>query len=224
MNHKNIFITGTDTGVGKTFISSLIIFNLIREGIFPGYIKPIETGLGNSLIPVDYNFVKNLNPGILTEVKDAVPFRFKYPLSPYDAAIKERKKIEIDELLNSIKKIIGSYEYNVIEGAGGVYVPITESITMLDLIKLLDIPVLVVGRCGLGTINHTCLTINALLLKKIQVNSFILNGKNYNKSKSNAINIERITGVKCSGLIPFIKKKDCSVFSEINIKIEEIFK
>ncbi len=221
--NNSIFVTATDTEVGKTFISSILIAYLLKKGKNPAYIKPVETGLGESLNPIDYNFVKHVNPSLKINNEKSVPLRLVYPLSPLDSAKKQGIKIDKTDMVNKVKSVVSEYQYNVIEGAGGIYVPITKDYNILDLIKELDIPVLVVARSGLGTINHSCLTINKLKSYGIKVNAFILNGNMHENVYRNVANIERMTGVNCAGIVPYIENINEKEISALKIDFQSIF-
>ncbi len=221
---NSIFITATDTDAGKTFISAILLKKLLDNNKNCAYIKPFETGLGASFRSIDYNFIKKVNPLLNIEENQSVLDKYYYPLSPYDTAKKENRKPDTDNILKLTKDTINSYDYSVVEGAGGVYVPITAEINIVDFIFQLNIPCVVVGRAGLGTINHSVLTIKALLQKGIKVNAFILNGKgDFCTAKSNANNITRLTGVKCAGIVKHINNANKSDIEKINLDWDLIF-
>ncbi|WP_456324587.1 dethiobiotin synthase [Desulfonauticus submarinus] len=184
---RKVFITGTDTGVGKTLISSLLVkkFNAY-------YFKPIQTG---SKEERDVNIVKNLT-GLNGEYFLPEVYLLKEPLSPHLAAKRENKKIELKKIFCPQKEPL------VVEGAGGVFVPLNENSFMLDLMQKFSLPVLVVARSTLGTINHTLLTLEALRQKKIDILGVILNGP-LNLENKNAI--EYYGKVKVLAEIPKLK-------------------
>jgi len=163
-----IFITGTDTNVGKTLISSWLA---LHTGF--SYFKPIQTGLKEGS---DSSEVQRLaNAKIYPE-----SYAYNAPLSPHLAAKIEAEKIDLE-------KIILPQENNlIIEGAGGVLVPINDQYLMIDLIKKLGAPVIVVARTSLGTINHTLLSLEALKSRNIPIVGVIMNGEQ-NSQNSNAI-------------------------------------
>lgn len=220
---KAIFVTGTDTDAGKTFISSIIVRKSIQMGKNTAYIKPMETGLGEKLIPLDYTFVSGLNPEMQITAEESVPLRFQYPFSPYESALLEKKSIHLPELVENIQKTMEKYDFSVIEGAGGVLVPITDKLVILDFIKMLHIEAVVVGKCGLGTINHTCLTIQALLTKNISVPCYILTGKNDEAAPRNSEHITRMTGIPCAGIVPFQNVINSETMERIPLNNEYIF-
>jgi dethiobiotin synthetase len=154
-----VFISGTDTNVGKTIISSWIA---VHTGF--SYFKPIQTGLNEGSDSCEVQKLSNAK--IYPEV-----YTYPEPFSPHLAAQIENDTIDIG-------KIIAPDESNlIIEGAGGVLVPINDTYLMVDLIKKLEAPVILVSRTTLGTINHTLLSLEALRSRKIPVLGVIMNGE-----------------------------------------------
>lgn len=169
-----IFFTGTDTGVGKTYVSTVIGKHLkYRENINVGYLKPIESGgiEDTATLKDTLNLEEELN--VLN------PINLKNPLSPNVAFEVEEYNISLKEIKNKIKKSFNllskKYDYLIVEGAGGVAVPIKDHFLMSDLIKFLDIPSVIISKPNLGTINHTLLTIEHLRNKGIDVKGVIIN-------------------------------------------------
>jgi dethiobiotin synthetase len=160
-----VFISGTGTNIGKTIISSWLA---VQTGF--AYFKPIQTG---SLEGTDSMEVRKLtNAKVYPEI-----FCYKEPVSPHLAA-----KIEKDEI--DIKKITLPEEKNlIIEGAGGLLVPINTEYLMIDLIKQFQAPVILVSSSGLGAINHTLLSLESLNSRNIKVLGVILNGPINNDNK-----------------------------------------
>lgn len=174
---KGIFITGTDTGVGKTFISCIIAKSLRKKGINVGVMKPVETGCkrkGDYLIAQDGKKLKTAS-GSKDSIDLIVPYRFRYPLSPLMAAHLENKRIRIDKIKNIYFKISKNYDLTLVEGAGGLLVPITRSFTYLDLIKELNLSVMIIASNRLGVINHLLLTVQLLGYNRLIPLCIILN-------------------------------------------------
>ncbi len=147
-----VFITGTDTGVGKTTVTRYLC-NLWKAD----YFKPIQTGLEKDSDQMSKDTF--IHPEV---------YHFKAPLSPHAAAAKEGKEINLQRIhLPQTNRLI-------VEGAGGVLVPLNETHLMIDLIKHLGIPVIIVSRNHLGTINHPLLTLQAL--SSVEVLGVILSG------------------------------------------------
>ena len=169
-----LFITGTDTGVGKTYISSIIGKHLkYEENKNIGYMKPIESGGTEDTTTLKNTLNLNDDLNLIN------PINLKNPLSPNIAFEVENYNISLDEIKNKIKNsfniLKNKYDFLIVEGAGGVCVPIKDNFLMSDLIKFLNLPTVVVSRPNLGTINHTILTIEHLRNKDIEVKGVIIN-------------------------------------------------
>lgn len=222
--NRGIFITGTDTGVGKTFVAAGIAAALKVRGVDVGVMKPIHTGCKTRrgrLIPED-----SLSLAISASVDDPIelitPYAFKQPVAPYVASEKNGVPIDIKKIIGSFKTLCRRHKYMIVEGIGGVLVPITENFYVADLIKRLNIPAIVVTRPGLGTINHTMLTLDYLKEKNIPLMGLIINysreGRNTPAEKTCAETLKKLSGVPVIGIIPHIQKNrtgDCNPFLAI---------
>ncbi len=167
---KKIFITATNTNVGKTYVSKLLIESLSQRGFRVGVFKPIETGVND--IPLDGSLlleeVYKYNEEFIYGICEVVPYQFKLPASPYVASKSENVQIDLPMLKNHLKRFESSCDILLIEGAGGLMVPIKKDFFMLDLINFLEIDkTLLVTPSKLGSINDTLLSINALKSKNI---------------------------------------------------------
>ncbi|WP_020593801.1 dethiobiotin synthase [Kiloniella laminariae] len=185
---KGVFITGTDTGVGKTFAAAALVKRLKAH-----YWKPVQTG------PVeehDAPEVKRLS-GLKADHIFPCLYSFPDPLSPHEAAKRVQQKIEFENFkLPDIK----DGEFVVVEGAGGVMVPLDDRYLMLDLVGQLGLPALIVARSGLGTINHTLLTITALRNHGIKLAGVIMNGP---ENRANLEAIEQYGKTEVLAELPF---------------------
>lgn len=165
--NRGIFITGTDTGVGKTVIAAGILRWLRKQGIDAVPMKPVQTGAkrrGNKLVAQDLEFclaAAGLCPPD-SEKRLMLPYAYKPACSPHLAGRLAGKPPEITEVVNCADTLLQNHRLLVVEGAGGVMAPLNENETMLDLMKRLSYPVVVVARLGLGTINHTLLSLQTL--------------------------------------------------------------
>lgn len=176
---SGVFVTGTSTDIGKTFICSLIVAAAMISKINIHYFKPIQTGDDS-----DCETVKKFTG--LTETNIIHPvFKLKAPLSPYDAAQIENITIDPQKIINEYKKI--KHVFHILEGAGGLLVPITKNFLIRDLIKELNLPLIIVATTKLGTINHTLLTIEAAFAKNLNVLGIVLNGE-YNEALIHTLN------------------------------------
>ena len=186
---KNYFVTGTDTGCGKTVASSCLVRALDAD-----YWKPIQTGTITE--QPDQLIVQKLK-GLSKDRFHSSAYSFLEPLSPLEAASREKKKITIERI-----KIPQSSRAIIVEGAGGVLVPITKKTFMVDLAQRIDLSVILVCRTALGTINHTLLSIEALRKREVDLVGVIFSGK---INKWVVQTIKRITNVNVLGEIPTIK-------------------
>lgn len=174
MNH-GIFITGTDTGVGKTLVAAALALHLKKRGLSIGVMKPIETGC--SAGKESRSDSARLRSIIESEepLGAVCPYAFEPPVAPLTAAQLSNQSINPDIIRKIYRLLSSRYECMVVEGVGGVHVPITKSDNVMDLVKQLRLPVVIVGRSGLGGINHALLTIDALRGNKIPIIALVLN-------------------------------------------------
>jgi dethiobiotin synthetase len=185
---KRIFITGTDTDVGKTFVSTWISTHWPHFR----YWKPIQCGVGERG-ETDSSFIHNISKAYVYEEG----YKFLDPISPHLASKKSGIKIERNSLILPYESDL------IIEGAGGVMVPINESEYMVDLMEQFKASVFVVARTSLGTINHTLLTIEALRKRNLKLMGVIMNGY---RNEENRLAIENYGDVKVVQEIPLIER------------------
>lgn len=184
------FVTGTDTGVGKTIASAVLTYVLKAC-----YWKPIQSGLADD--PSDLEIVKSITEFPAEHFFDS-QYSFQASLSPDQAAEKEGGYIDLKQI-----NLPQSDKPLVVEGAGGIYVPINEQHTMMDVMKKLNLPIIIVTRGTLGTINHTLMTIEALRQNELSIHGVIFNGElNFANQKA----IEKWGQVKTLFHIPSFKE------------------
>lgn len=180
---KNLFVTGTDTGIGKTVVSAMLTLGLRAR-----YWKPVQSGLEEE---TDTQFVERVTE--LPEIHFAEErFRLTAPLSPHASAAMDGIEIHLRDFVLPLATEGGGI---VVEGAGGLMVPLNSTHMMVDLIDYLNLPVILVTRTSLGTINHTLLSIEQLRRRSIPIIGVIMNGSD------NALNREAI---EFYGKIPVI--------------------
>jgi dethiobiotin synthetase len=194
---KVYFITATDTGIGKTFVAAGLGFAAQLKGFKVGMSKPISCG-GIE----DAGFYKN-KLKLKDRIDDINPIKFKQPLSPYAAMKTEKKNIDIAKLKRSIDGLRKKSDVVLVEGLGGAMAPVKKNYYVADMIRDLKMPCIVIARAGLGTINHTLMTINELQKRKIRIAGIIMNGYNRKEisQRSNAKVIEELSGIKVIGKI-----------------------
>ena len=171
--NKSLFITATNTDVGKTYASEKFLKYFAKAGLKVGYFKPFETGVVD--FPLDgskmLKLVKSLNPSFDVTINDVVPYQFKLPAAPYVA--KENTIIDI-EFLKEKKRYLEQFcDLLIVEGAGGLMVPIEKDLFIIDLIKEFDCKAILITPSKLGCINDTLLSINALKAKNIDFEFYI---------------------------------------------------
>lgn len=209
---QGIFITGTDTGVGKTVVSAVLLASLRQAGIDAVPMKPVQTGCTSRkgrLAAPDLEFMLDfagVKPG-KTSLDLMCPYRFKPACSPHLAAAMAGKSISLNRILASFRKLAKKHQTIIVEGAGGVLVPVSGRKTMLDLMKLLELPVILVARPGLGTINHTLLSIREIRRAGLELKGVIFNqtkpGRTGYMEKDNFRIIAVLGKTKILGFIPF---------------------
>jgi dethiobiotin synthetase len=203
-----LFITGTDTGVGKTFLACGLAALLRESGYKVGVMKPAETGCDRGdgkLMPQDAVALKEAS-GCELPLETICPYQFGEPLAPGVAAEREGIRIDIDRLMSIYDKVSAGHNITIIEGAGGLMVPILPSYTYADLAKVLKLPVLVVAVNKLGMINHLLLTLEHASCMGLSVLGYVLNEIEKQPSLAARTNREALaflTGVPCLGELPY---------------------
>jgi len=226
---KSIFITGTDTDVGKTYITAGLAVTLRKMGVDIGVMKPFAAGNAQK------NGFKSEDVEILSksaQVNDPEnlvnPQFFPIPASPYTVWKKLKIKPKIPTILKSFKKLSNLHEMLLIEGMGGVMTPILKDYHITNLIKEMNIPTIIVTRSKVGTVNHTIMTVKFCEKFKIPIKGIIIN--NFDKGypvKQLKNDLEGLTGVKILGSIPFLKNlSDTSLYRTFkkNIDMKTILK
>ncbi len=212
---KGIFITATDTGAGKTLVSAVLGLILQRKGLKVGYLKPVQCA-GN-----DATFVKNLLK-LDDDITVINPYYLKEPLSPHLALRRARKKFDFRRVKESFCKLSEKYDLVIVEGAGGLMAPIREGYFVADLIKDLGLEVVIVARKGLGTINHTTLTLKQAEEYGLKISGLIFNSTHCSSTgiaqKTNPKEIQRINKTKVLGILPYFRVRK---YDEIVKKVED---
>ena len=212
---KSIFITGTDTDVGKTYITTGLAVTLRKMGINVGVMKPFAAGIAQK------NGFKSEDIEILSKAakvndpeKLVNPQFFPISASPYTAWKKLKIKPKIPTILQSFRKLSHLHEMLLVEGMGGVMTPILNNYYITNLIKEMKIPTIIITRSKVGTVNHTIMTVKSCEKLKIPIKGIIIN--NFDKGysiKQLKNDLEDLTGVKVLGSIPFLKDlSDASLY------------
>ncbi len=199
---KAIFITGTDTAVGKTVAVFCLGVLLKAQGFNLGVMKPVQCA------GEDAQFLKKAL-ALQDELKEINPFYAPEPLSPHLAFRRAKIKFNKKRVQDGLKKLRARYDIVLVEGAGGLMVPLTDGYYNADLIADLKAEVIIIARPGLGTINHTLLTINEAQRRGLTVKGIIFcqakPGRKSLPERTNPQEIKKLSGVKVLGVIPYLK-------------------
>lgn len=173
ISNKSLFITATNTNVGKTYAASLFLKDFAKKGLKVGYFKPCETGVVDK--PLDgslmLDLAKSLNPDFKVDIDFVVPYQFKLPASPYVA--KGETDIDIDFLIKRKNELEKLCDILIIEGAGGLMVPLLKNFFIIDLIKKFNTKAILISPSRLGSINDTLLSKEALKSREIDFDWYI---------------------------------------------------
>lgn len=226
---QGIFITGTDTGVGKTFFNCALAA-LLRSYVYKvGVMKPVETGCvekDGNLFPEDAWRLKDAS-GCTEPIEIICPYRFPEPLAPSVAAERARVMIDIDHLLAVYREISAKHDITLVEGAGGLMVPLVPSFTFADFARVGKLPLVVVAANKLGVINHLLLTLEHASCKGLRTIGYVLNQVTAELSLAAETNREvlsGLTGVPCLGEIPFASHADAQqdILKELDLRPIEL--
>jgi dethiobiotin synthetase len=209
-----IFITGTDTGVGKTIVAAGLILALKQRGLNVGYMKPVESGcpvLDGEVVPQDVRFVRECT-GINDDLDLMCPYRLKAAAAPSIASRLEDVHVDIGYIVDQYFQLSLMHEIVVVEGVGGLMVPLNNSDLVTDMVLQLGLGMLVVARPGLGTINHTLLTTHMAKMMGIPLSGVIINGFGREAiglpERTNPDEIEHFGNVPVLGIVPWMKDLD----------------
>jgi dethiobiotin synthetase len=208
-----IFITGTDTGVGKTVVAAGLALILRDRGLKVGVMKPIATGCTGpegSLVSHDAVFLWEAAENEFPTLTN--PSRFRNALAPHVAATLEKKEVDLKKVHNAYRELQKHYDFLIVEGIGGLLVPIAKDYFVSNLIREFHLPIVIVSRAGLGAINHTLLTVDAALIRGFQVRGIIFNRvSTFNYSMAEMTNpkvIHELTGIPILGSLPDVEDLD----------------
>jgi len=234
-NAKGFFITGTDTGVGKTVITAALIKAIGLLGLKACGMKPIETGCKTTdcsqqtvvssrkrtLIPSDGMFLKEM-----ADMDDSIdlvtPIRLENLLAPLPASEIEGREIDLDKIRAAYSELSKKYDAVITEGIGGLLVPIKRDYFVFDLARDFGLPILIVSRPGLGTLNHTLLTVNYAIKEGLDVAGIIIN---YSKppegtlaEETNPEIIRQISPVPLIGILSYLKDLSSNTIEKAGVK------
>ena len=205
---NGVFVTGTDTGVGKTIISSGLAAVLKENGIDVGVFKPMLSGMAREDPESDTSLLKELSKTSLSH-EEITPFQFAEPLAPYVAGLQEGRNVQLADVLHYWEVIRGKHEFFIVEGAGGISVPLGSDFLVSHLIKALEFPLVIVARPNLGTINHTFLTVQYAKQMGLEVAGIVINGMGDSPDiaeQTNPSMIEEMCQVPILGITPTLEE------------------
>lgn len=211
---KGYFITGTDTGVGKTLVAGGLAALFKDNGLDVGVMKPVATGCNrenNRLVSDDALFLKSL-----AQANDGYglinPISLEQPLAPTAAARLSNTEIDPEKIRLAYKTLCGRHERLIVEGVGGLLVPISDDYFVADMADEMALPLIVVCRPALGAINHTLLTVACAQGRGLEIRGIIVNdslGAGGGAVMETSIDeIKRLTGLPVLGIIPYINGLD----------------
>ena len=201
---RAFLVTGTDTGVGKTVVAGGLAVGFRRMELTPGVFKPVESGVAER--PLDGVFLKKCS-GTSRPLERVVPYTLEEPLAPAVAAERAGVEIDLAVLEEGFRDWLRTHPVTMVEGAGGLLVPIVGSFTYADLARWWDLPLLVVARPSLGTINHTLLTVRLARAVGLRVLGVVISGYPQEPGvaeKTSPGVIERMGDVDVLALVPRI--------------------
>lgn len=209
---KGIFVTGTDTGVGKSIVTGFLAKYLREKGYKVITQKWVQTG---SRFSADINLhlkIMGVSKSVIKEYLDCIcPYIFKLSASPHLAAKAENKKIEIARIKQSFKILSSKFDFVIVEGIGGALVPVNDKRLVIDIANELGLPVLVVAQNKLGAINHTLMTIEVLKQRKMKILGIVFNncpGQNKSVLQDNPEIIRKMTKQNILGVLPWNRRLD----------------
>jgi len=207
---KGYFITGTDTNVGKTVVTACLATLFKSRGEDVGVMKPLETGVDpecSSSANSDAKFLIEVS-GVQDALEEVCPYRLKTPASPYQAARLEGKELDPEKIMERFRALQSKHSMMLVEGVGGLMVPITQRYNVVDLALQVDLPLIIVSRIQIGTLNHTLLTLNAARQHGLKVAGVILNpvhaGELDNIEEEQGSLIEEFSDTPILGTCPYI--------------------
>jgi dethiobiotin synthetase len=206
MRSKGIFVTGTDTGVGKTIVAAAIARYLRDHGANVGVFKPVTSGAlenGGKLVSEDAELLR-WAAQCTSSASDVSPYLLREPLAPSEAALRDGVTIRYERIRESFDRLAAHHDFLLVEGAGGLLVPLADDLLVADLAKRLDLPLLIVARPDLGTVNHTLLTCECARSRGMEVLGVVINGQPAEPGQPESYAprlIARLSGVPLLGVL-----------------------
>jgi len=219
---RKIFITGVDTDIGKTFVSLGLALKEENKGLKVGYFKPFQSGAyeenGKIIAPDPYEFKK------YSDIKTKYSYLFKGEVSPHLASLIDNVEVDMNKVKEDLKNFSNDFDLVLVEGAGGLYCPAIRGKLFKDIIKELDIELIIVSTPSLGRLNHLLMTIELAKINNLKIKGIIINKMPLKPTLSEENFIKELklfSNEKILGIIPEIKemnkKEIIKAFSGINL-------
>jgi dethiobiotin synthetase len=219
---RGVFVTGTDTGVGKTLVAAALARHLQSSGLDVGVMKPVETGVTDPDRPGSDAALLQWAADCSDDPELIAPYRLRAPLAPALAAEEESVRIDLAHIVETARSLSKRHDYTIIEGAGGLMVPLAGGLLVADLVLHLGLPLLVVCRPGLGTINHTLLTVHAARTMGIPLAGFIINGMPQQPDAAEALAPHNLASLASADLLGVLPKVEGSEQEKVKALAEAI--
>lgn len=221
MGNKGIFIAGTDTAVGKTRVAGGLAAVMRGRGIDVGVFKPFESGIAGG--HEDYRYLKKM-AGVDDPDDGICPYRFEEALAPAVAAQRAGRGIHWRQVTDGFKALAAKHSFMIVEGCGGLLVPLAPGKTNIDLIHACGFSVLLVARLGLGTLNHTLLSLEYLKTQKIPCIGVVLNQTTPEKGIAEETNPKILSELASPilGVIPFMKNFASQPFENLLSTVDKL--
>jgi len=210
---KGLFITGTDTGVGKTVVAAAIARHMSLKSFSVAVLKPVTSGAvekGGSLVSEDAELLRWAS-GCEAPVNLTSPYVLRDAIAPSEAARHEGREISFEPIREAYEQLAASHDLVIVEGAGGLLVPLAQDLLVADLPVRLGLPLLIVARPDLGTVNHTLMTCECALARHIRVMGIIINNQAGSPGAAEEYAprlISELAAVPLLGVLPRIEASD----------------
>jgi dethiobiotin synthetase len=220
-----IFITGTDTGVGKTLVTAALARHFTRQGLNVGVMKPIETGvedpaeLGPDAALLRWAAESSDDEELIS------PYRFSQPVAPCQAATSVNEQIDVEKIVKAYQTLRQGKDLVLVEGAGGLMVPIRGGYIMADLARQLDMSLLIITHPRLGTLNHTLLTTFAARAMDLELSGYIINQmpENPNEAEHEAPHLlSSLASADLLGVLPEVSGSEQEKITALSAEIEKM--
>ena len=222
---RGVFVTGTDTGCGKTTVAVGVTAAFARRGLRVAAMKPCETGDGDDALRLMRACGRSIDASLVN------PYRFALPAAPELAARREHAEVDIARIEAAYRSLAADADAVVVEGAGGLLVPLARGFSMADLATRLELPVLLVARTGLGTINHTLLSVEAIRRRGLRLLGVVFSQTNDRVGDEEAESLEIIVRdgeLRSFGVLPCLVRgtiadeKRLAAATEASLAVDEL--